>query len=136
MISLSSVSLSLSFNRSKQKQQPQNILKYKMKQICVVNSFCAYQVVFTFHVYQVEQTYDFRVVATSRIGTVNGDQFGSYEVGPTPEPNKTDDTLRAACFEFRCAGLVHDNGGPVSNLDTVVAARFTYSGTTTKCRLR
>ena len=81
-------------------------------------------------------TFDLRFFAKSHLKDINGDEFGSYSVGPTPDPRKNDRTVRAACIEFRCPGYIKDGNQEIFNLDTAVEVRMITANSNMRCKIR
>ncbi|KAL4224563.1 Hemicentin-1 [Mactra antiquata] len=68
--------------------------------------------------------YDLRFIAISRQTDKNGEQYGSYNVGPMSEPTMSNVDERAACIEFRCSGLVNDGGTISTDVDTFLQVKL------------
>ncbi|XP_060586710.1 cartilage intermediate layer protein 1-like [Ruditapes philippinarum] len=80
-------------------------------------------------------TFDIRFFAKSHLKDVNGDEFGSYSTGPTPDPRKTDLTVRGACIEFRCPGYIKDGNKEIFDLDTAIEVRMVTSNRNLRCKI-
>lgn len=85
---------------------------------------------------QIQNTYDLRINATSYLEDLSGQVFGFTDVGPVPDPRINDLTIRGACVEFRCAGLIKDGAVYIYDKATFVDVRLTTSNTSAKCSLR
>jgi len=89
---------------------------------------------------QVNGTFDMRLLATSKlddVADVTGVEFGTHNVGPTPDPTSNDLTIRGGCLEFRCPGLIHMGvGEPRRDLPTNVSVEINTANTNLNCRLR
>ncbi|KAL4224566.1 Adamtsl1p [Mactra antiquata] len=78
--------------------------------------------------------YDLRFIAISRQTDKNGEQYGSYNVGPITEPTMSKFEDRAACIEFRCPGLVNDGGTISTDVDTFLQVKLNPAKP--NCRVR
>ena len=87
----------------------------------------------SFH--KVKDAFDIRMIAASHLASTAGDQFGIYDAGPVPNPDSKDKTNRAACLEFRCAGLVKDGGRELYDLPTALIVRLVTESNLT-CTIR
>jgi hypothetical protein len=94
-----------------------------------------YEIKVLFH-FQIVDTFDIRLFAKSHLKDVNGDEFGSYSTGPTPDPRKTDLTVRGACIEFRCPGYIKDGNKEIFDLDTAIDVRMVTSNRNLRCKIR
>ncbi|XP_052785558.1 cartilage intermediate layer protein 1-like isoform X2 [Mya arenaria] len=73
---------------------------------------------------KMNNTYGLRVIAKSYLEHAKGDEFGSHDVGPNPDPKTDNKYVRGACFEFRCPGLIHIGDTKLTNLSTAVEVRL------------
>ncbi|XP_045182009.2 cartilage intermediate layer protein 1-like [Mercenaria mercenaria] len=85
---------------------------------------------------KIDDAYDIRLVAKSLLDTSNGQEFGTYNVGPIPAPGSSDDSVRGACLEFRCPGYVRNGTHEYFDLATLVEAHLTTSDKSKACKLR
>lgn len=85
--------------------------------------------------FQIKDTFDIRLIVTSKLQDVNGDEFGTTNVGFIPDPMSSNTTDRATCVEFRCPGLVHTGASDIKNLPTFVSARISTAKTDLSCTM-
>jgi len=79
-----------------------------------------------------------RIVATSKIGDASQNEFGTVDMSAYPNPTRGSvfHNDRGACIEYRCPGLVIDNGNYIYDLSTVVEVHLVVTDQSLICRMR
>ena len=79
--------------------------------------------------------FDMRVIGVSYLEKNKGEQFGTYNVGPKPDPDSPDTAQRGACIEFRCPGYIKDGSKEYFDKPTVVAVNINTGNKNLKCSI-
>jgi len=84
---------------------------------------------------KVYDTYDIRIIATSYLSNFGGEQFGTHIVGPTPNPQSLDFSVRGACIEFRCPGYIKDESREIFDQPTALEMQLSTKNASIQCTL-
>jgi len=90
------------------------------------------------YVFQISDNFDMHIIATSKIGDATLEQFGTVHMSAIPNERLGKDHYsdRAACIEYRCSGLIVNNGIYMDNISTVVDVNIVLLDKTVQCRMR